>query len=198
MRSIAGDLPVHVVSPKRNEGLDRVAAYLTPGRTGALLGSSGSGRARSSIGSSARTSRRHARCAVPIRQGPPHDDSSRARRPAERRVDDRHAGHARTAALGRRRRRARNLRRHRGARRRLSLHRLPAPRRAALRGEGRGGGGPARRGDGSRAISGCRTSWRSSRASRTSAPSSTRSAVARMTTSRRSRRSTSEDGTSSV
>jgi ribosome biogenesis GTPase len=44
VRSAASGLPVHVVSPKRNEGLDRVAAYLTPGRTGALLGSSGVGK----------------------------------------------------------------------------------------------------------------------------------------------------------
>jgi ribosome biogenesis GTPase len=44
VRSAGGGLPVHVVSPKRNEGLDQVAAYLTPGRTGALLGSSGVGK----------------------------------------------------------------------------------------------------------------------------------------------------------
>ena len=41
---VAGELPVHVLSPKRNEGLERVVAYLTPGRTGALLGSSGVGK----------------------------------------------------------------------------------------------------------------------------------------------------------
>ena len=44
VQSVAGDLPVHVVSPKRNLGLDRVAAHLPPGRTGALLGSSGVGK----------------------------------------------------------------------------------------------------------------------------------------------------------
>jgi len=44
VRSASGGLPVHVVSPKRNEGLDQVAAYLSPGRTGALLGSSGVGK----------------------------------------------------------------------------------------------------------------------------------------------------------
>lgn len=42
--AVAGDVPVHVVSPKHNEGIDQVAAYLTPGRTGALLGSSGVGK----------------------------------------------------------------------------------------------------------------------------------------------------------
>ena len=42
--ALAAGLPVHVVSPKHGEGLDRVAAYLAPGRTGALLGSSGVGK----------------------------------------------------------------------------------------------------------------------------------------------------------
>jgi ribosome biogenesis GTPase len=35
---------VHVLSPKRNEGLAHVAQYLTAARTGALLGSSGVGK----------------------------------------------------------------------------------------------------------------------------------------------------------
>jgi ribosome biogenesis GTPase len=42
--ALAGDIPVHVVSPKHGEGIDLVAAYLAPGRTGALLGSSGVGK----------------------------------------------------------------------------------------------------------------------------------------------------------
>jgi ribosome biogenesis GTPase len=42
--SVAGATPVHVASPKRNTGLEHVTAYLTPGRTGALLGSSGVGK----------------------------------------------------------------------------------------------------------------------------------------------------------
>ena len=41
---IAGDGPVHVLSPKFNEGLDQVSRYLHAGRTGALLGSSGVGK----------------------------------------------------------------------------------------------------------------------------------------------------------
>ncbi len=44
VRSVAGALPVHVVNQRRNEGLEHVAAYLTTGRTGALLGSSGVGK----------------------------------------------------------------------------------------------------------------------------------------------------------
>jgi ribosome biogenesis GTPase / thiamine phosphate phosphatase len=42
--AIAGDVPVHVVSPRHNQGLEQVSAYLTPGHTGALLGSSGVGK----------------------------------------------------------------------------------------------------------------------------------------------------------
>jgi ribosome biogenesis GTPase len=42
--ALAGDLPVHLLSPKKNEGIEHVAAYLTAGRTGALLGSSGVGK----------------------------------------------------------------------------------------------------------------------------------------------------------
>ena len=40
----AGEVPVHVVSPKLNRGIGQVAEYLLPGRTGALLGSSGVGK----------------------------------------------------------------------------------------------------------------------------------------------------------
>lgn len=40
----AGDVPVHVVSPKSGEGIAPMAAHLTAGRTGALLGSSGVGK----------------------------------------------------------------------------------------------------------------------------------------------------------
>jgi ribosome biogenesis GTPase len=42
--ALAADTPVHVLSPKFNEGIGQVAHYLTPGRTGALLGSSGVGK----------------------------------------------------------------------------------------------------------------------------------------------------------
>ena len=41
---VTGDAPVHVVSPKLGQGLDRVAEYLPAGKTGALLGSSGVGK----------------------------------------------------------------------------------------------------------------------------------------------------------
>jgi len=40
----AGDAPVHVLNPRESEGLDLVAGHLAPGRTGALLGSSGVGK----------------------------------------------------------------------------------------------------------------------------------------------------------
>ena len=42
--ALAGDVPVHVVSPKAGVGIDQVGAYLAAGRTGALLGSSGVGK----------------------------------------------------------------------------------------------------------------------------------------------------------
>jgi ribosome biogenesis GTPase len=41
---VTGGLPVHVLSPRLNQGLDQVGAYLVPGRTAALLGSSGVGK----------------------------------------------------------------------------------------------------------------------------------------------------------
>ena len=40
----AGDVPVHVLSPKLNQGLEQVVPYMTAGRTAALLGSSGVGK----------------------------------------------------------------------------------------------------------------------------------------------------------
>ena len=42
--ALAGSVPVHVVSPKSGEGIEQVGRYLPPGRTGALLGSSGVGK----------------------------------------------------------------------------------------------------------------------------------------------------------
>ena len=42
--SLTGDAPVHVLNPRLDQGLDRVAAYLPAGKTGALLGSSGVGK----------------------------------------------------------------------------------------------------------------------------------------------------------
>jgi ribosome biogenesis GTPase len=42
--AVAGDMPVHVINPKLNQGLEQVAPYVTAGRTAALLGSSGVGK----------------------------------------------------------------------------------------------------------------------------------------------------------
>jgi ribosome biogenesis GTPase len=44
VHSIATDGPVHVLNPKAGEGIEQVNHYLTRGRTGALLGSSGVGK----------------------------------------------------------------------------------------------------------------------------------------------------------
>ncbi len=42
--TVAAGAPIHVVSPRSGEGLDLIRARLTPGVTGALLGSSGVGK----------------------------------------------------------------------------------------------------------------------------------------------------------
>ena len=42
--ALTGGTPVHVVSPKLNQGLEWIAQYLPAGKTGALLGSSGVGK----------------------------------------------------------------------------------------------------------------------------------------------------------
>jgi ribosome biogenesis GTPase / thiamine phosphate phosphatase len=58
--ALAGGTPVHVLSPKFNEGIEQVDHYLTPGRTGALLGSSGVGKTtiiNRLVGSDARRTR---------------------------------------------------------------------------------------------------------------------------------------------
>lgn len=41
---LSGNTPVHVISPKLDQNLDQVEAYLPAGKTGALLGSSGVGK----------------------------------------------------------------------------------------------------------------------------------------------------------
>ena len=41
---VTGDAPVHVISPKLDQGLDKVVEYLPAGKSGALLGSSGVGK----------------------------------------------------------------------------------------------------------------------------------------------------------
>ncbi len=41
---LAGELPVHVLQPKSGEGVEQVSAHVHPGRTAALLGSSGVGK----------------------------------------------------------------------------------------------------------------------------------------------------------
>lgn len=44
VKAMAGDVPVHIVSPKHGQGIEFVRQYLTDARTGALLGSSGVGK----------------------------------------------------------------------------------------------------------------------------------------------------------
>jgi ribosome biogenesis GTPase len=42
--TLASDVPVHLLNPRAGEGLEPLAVYLTAGKTGALLGSSGVGK----------------------------------------------------------------------------------------------------------------------------------------------------------
>jgi ribosome biogenesis GTPase len=42
--TVAGEAPVHVLNPRAGDGLETVQGHLGPGRTGALLGSSGVGK----------------------------------------------------------------------------------------------------------------------------------------------------------
>jgi ribosome biogenesis GTPase / thiamine phosphate phosphatase len=44
IRALAVGIPVHAVSAKKRDGIDVITGYLGPGRTGALLGSSGVGK----------------------------------------------------------------------------------------------------------------------------------------------------------
>jgi len=44
VQAAAGDVPVHAVSPKYGQGIEQVAQYVQPGKTAALLGSSGVGK----------------------------------------------------------------------------------------------------------------------------------------------------------
>jgi len=44
VQHVAADAPVHVLSPRFNQGVEQVGRYLTAGVTGALLGSSGVGK----------------------------------------------------------------------------------------------------------------------------------------------------------
>ena len=44
VQAIAAEAPVHVLNPRAGEGVEQVLHYLTRGRTGALLGSSGVGK----------------------------------------------------------------------------------------------------------------------------------------------------------
>jgi ribosome biogenesis GTPase len=44
VRAVAGGAPVHVVSPRHGDGLDPIREALAPGRTAALLGTSGVGK----------------------------------------------------------------------------------------------------------------------------------------------------------
>ncbi len=102
--SVAGSVPVHVVNPKSRAGIEQVAAHLTPGRTGALLGSSGVGKStiiNRLVGKDVQKTREVRKSRF---KGSSHDDARELVVLPQRRTHHRHTGHARTAAVGRRRR----------------------------------------------------------------------------------------------
>ena len=93
-------VPVHAVSAVTGDGLDELDPYLQPGKTIALLGSSGVGKstlvnrfAGRDLLADVADERRRTRT--------PHDLTPRARAPAVGRGAPRHARDARAAALGR-------------------------------------------------------------------------------------------------
>ena len=124
---------VSALQPGELGGLDALAPYLRPAQTVALLGSSGVGKstldqppARPRGAEDRRDQRRG-------REGPAYDDVAAAGGAAGRGAADRHAGHARAAAVGRRRRGRRGVRRHHGAGGRVPLRGLRARGRAGMR-----------------------------------------------------------------
>ena len=148
IQRLAPGVPVDAVSVRDGRGLTVLRRAIGPGQTGALLGSSGAGKStliNALLGedrlatntvresdSRGRHTTRH-RQLVPMPGGGLLIDT-----PGMRELQLWTTPEGGDAA-------ARHLRRHRGAGRRLPLHRLPPPLGAALRGPHRGGGGAARR-----------------------------------------------------
>ena len=91
--------------------------YLGPGRPGALLGSSGVGKSTIVNRLVGHDLLRTQDVRESDSRGPPHEHRAAARRPPWHRRADRHARHARAAALGHGRSARRRVRRHRHARR---------------------------------------------------------------------------------
>ena len=127
VEAIAFGVPVHAISNISGEGLDLVRAHLTPGRTIALLGSSGVGKStlvNTFAGEELLATQeireddgegRHTTHAPPARAAP------------RRRARARHAGDAGAAALGVVGRARRDVLGRRGARDAVPLLRLRAP-----------------------------------------------------------------------
>jgi ribosome biogenesis GTPase / thiamine phosphate phosphatase len=99
--AVAFGVPVHAVSSPTGAGLGELTPYLAPGRTDALLGSSGVGEIHAREPSGRLGAPRDPRCAAG-RPWASHDDPPRARQAAWRRPAPRHARDEGAPALGER------------------------------------------------------------------------------------------------
>ena len=143
--TVAGETPVHLVGPLSGFGMEHVAAYAGAAAHLRAVGivRRGQEHHRQLAGRPGRA--QDAERARQRREGTAHDHASRADPDPHWRAADRHARDARGPAVGRRQRRRADLRGRGSAGGDVPFHRLPASRRAALRRQGRGRGGAARR-----------------------------------------------------
>ncbi len=125
VEAIAFGVPVHAISSITGDGLDVIRSYLAPGRTIALLGSSG-------VGKSTLVNTLAGEELLAVKEI--REDGEGRHTTTHRqlvllpggRARARHAGNARAAVVGILGRARRDLLGHRGARRALSLQRLRA------------------------------------------------------------------------
>ena len=135
VEAVASGAPVHATSARQNDGLDILGQYLGPGRTVALLGSSGVGKSTLINRLLGREQQRTAEVSSLQGARPPYHDAPGAHPAAGRRPRHRHAGPSRSSCG---RSAAQSARRSPTSRRsscRLPLWRLPARHRTALRGQ---------------------------------------------------------------
>ena len=146
VRAAAPDVPVHATCCKSGLGLDDLHTYLAPGRTVALLGSSGVGKSTIINPPARRAAAEDAGGPRRRQPGPAHDHPPGAHRGAGRRHHHRYAGHARAASSGTTNRALEDAFAEIDAlRRRLPVPGLPPPAGAGVRGPRRGRRRPSAR-----------------------------------------------------